>query len=121
MDFHVAAESPTVKSVVSSVASPEVFISYHWGSREVALELKKKLEENGIHCWMDISQMGGGDAVFAQIDAGIRACKVQMSSSSCLLALNSDLKSIYMTKKIGTDRQKFPSPRTFFGETVNLT
>ena len=54
--FNFAAESPTVKCVVSSVASPEVFISYHWGSREVALELKKKLEENGIHCWMDISE-----------------------------------------------------------------
>ena len=71
-----------MKSVASSTTSPEVFISYQWGSREVALELKKRLEERGIHCWMDISQMGGGDALFAKIDAGIRASKVKPGGKS---------------------------------------
>ena len=66
-----------MKPAVSPLVSPEVFISYQWGSREVVLELKQRLEECGIHCWMDTSQLGGGDALFTAIDAGIRASKVK--------------------------------------------
>ena len=51
--------------------------------------LKKRIEANGVQCWMDIGQMGGGDALFAKIDAGIRACKVSIGDFSLnLLSLS---------------------------------
>ena len=55
---------------------PEVFITYQWDLQDTVKLLKNKLEESGFQCWMDIRQMGGGDSMFAEIDAGIRASKV---------------------------------------------
>ena len=55
---------------------PEVFISYQWGVQDSVKLFKNKLDEAGFQCWMDIGRMGGGDALYAEIDAGIRASKV---------------------------------------------
>ncbi|XP_078371994.1 uncharacterized protein LOC144655584 isoform X1 [Oculina patagonica] len=57
-------------------SSCPVFLSYQWDLQDTVKRLKSRMEESGIQCWMDIGQMGGGDALFAKIDAGIRACKV---------------------------------------------
>ncbi|KAL9953658.1 hypothetical protein ACROYT_G041109 [Oculina patagonica] len=53
-----------------------VFLSYQWDLQETVKGLKSKIDGNGVKCWMDIGQMGGGDSLLAKIDAGIRGCKV---------------------------------------------
>ena len=55
-----------------------VFLSYQWDLQDTVKRLKSRIEESGIQCWMDIGQMGGGDALLAKIDAGVRACKVRL-------------------------------------------
>lgn len=63
-----------------------VFLSYQWDLQDTVKILKSKIEERGIQCWMDIGQMGGGDALLANIDAGVRACKVRrFAFLSCLV------------------------------------
>ena len=55
---------------------PPVFLSYQWGVQKAVENLKNHLEAAGYSCWMDTGQMGGGDKLFAKIDAGIRGAKV---------------------------------------------
>ncbi|UJR31959.1 hypothetical protein I4U23_019432 [Adineta vaga] len=55
---------------------PPVFLSYQWGSQKAVTRLKSHLEQAGYACWMDTGEMGGGDKLFAKIDAGIRGAKV---------------------------------------------
>ena len=56
--------------------APTVFISYNWGIQKKALELKKKLEENDITCWMDTAELTGGDDLKGEVQKGIKECKV---------------------------------------------
>ena len=55
---------------------PPVFLSYQWGAQKAVLRLKANLEQAGYACWLDTGEMGGGDKLFAKIDAGIRGAKV---------------------------------------------
>lgn len=62
--------------VVDTGPLPQVFLSYQWGTQNEVRLLRQHLEMAGYRCWMDLGQMGGGDKLFAKIDAGMRAAKV---------------------------------------------
>ncbi|CAC5411110.1 unnamed protein product [Mytilus coruscus] len=59
--------------------SPEVFISYQWGKQKEIMAMYQRLTSLGLHCWMDIHQMGGGDSLYEKIDSGVRGCKVVLT------------------------------------------
>ena len=74
LDIHTA---PMLSQTIdASSSSCPVFLSYQWDLQDTVKRLKNRIEEGRVQCWMDIGKMGGGDALFAKIDAGIRACKV---------------------------------------------
>ncbi|KAK3596964.1 hypothetical protein CHS0354_033622 [Potamilus streckersoni] len=60
----------------------QVFISYQWDHQDEAKTLRNKLEQAGFSCWMDVGQMGGGDALNIKIDEGMRNAKVVIACVS---------------------------------------
>ena len=76
-------------------ASPQLFISYHWGKQPQIKALYSKLTSLGYSCWLDVEQMGGGDPLNDKIDRGIRGCQLLLScvtreyalSATCRLEL----------------------------------
>ncbi|CAH1256996.1 Hypp2294 [Branchiostoma lanceolatum] len=72
--------SPAVEEKETEpVVNPEVFLSYQWGHQPQVKALYSQLTSRGFTCWMDIQQMGGGDALYGKIDKGIRSAKVVVS------------------------------------------
>ncbi|CAF3254200.1 unnamed protein product [Rotaria sp. Silwood2] len=77
---------------------PPIFISYQWGSQKTVLKLTENLEQVGYACWMDKGQMGGGDKLFAKIDAGIRGAKVVICCINKIYAQSDNcLREVYLT------------------------
>eukprot|EP00058_Branchiostoma_floridae_P006394 XP_002591882.1 hypothetical protein BRAFLDRAFT_89399 [Branchiostoma floridae] len=61
--------------------TPDVFMEIlKLGNHEhIVIQLRDVLEKKGYSCWMDITKMGGGDKLHAEIDRGIRQAKVVIS------------------------------------------
>ncbi|XP_035672744.1 uncharacterized protein LOC118413459 isoform X2 [Branchiostoma floridae] len=70
---------PVEEKEEEPVVNPEVFLSYQWGHQPQVKALYSQLTSQGFTCWMDIQQMGGGDALYGKIDKGIRSAKVVVS------------------------------------------
>ena len=95
---------------------PPVFLSYQWGTQKAVSTLKEHLEEAGYACWMDIGQMGGGDKLFAKIDAGIRGAKVIIccmnsayaESDNCLREVHLAISTGKPIIPLQMEKQKWP-------------
>ena len=57
----------------------DIFLSYQWSIKEKVKCIYNKLTAKGYTCWMDNSALRGGDRWHAEIDKGIRNCKVYLS------------------------------------------
>ncbi len=58
----------------------DAMISYQWNVQPQIKELYRHLtEDRGLKVWLDIAEMGTGEALFAEIDAGIRGASVIIS------------------------------------------
>ena len=71
-------------STAPTDAQPQVFLSYQWDIKAKVIELKKKLELNGLSCWMDEDEMYPGDELRGEIEHGISHCKVLTTFSKVL-------------------------------------
>lgn len=95
---------------------PPVFLSYQWGVQDAVSTLKNHLEEAGYACWMDISQMGGGDKLYVKIDAGIRGAKVVVccmntayaQSDNCCREVNLAISTGKPLIPLQMEKQKWP-------------
>ena len=95
---------------------PPIFLSYQWGTQKAVTTLKQHLEAAGYACWMDIGQMGGGDKLFAKIDAGIRGAKVIICCINSAYAQSDNcLREVHLAVSTGKpiiplqmEKQKWP-------------
>ncbi|PFX31812.1 hypothetical protein AWC38_SpisGene3414 [Stylophora pistillata] len=73
---------PSSSSSGTSFSSPpQVFLSYNWDIQLKVAQLKERLEQRGITCWMDRPNVGLGDELRGTIAHGITNCKVQITFS----------------------------------------
>ncbi|XP_035692169.1 protein tirA-like isoform X5 [Branchiostoma floridae] len=77
-------KSPEKEVTLTMESTPDpgpvqVFLSYQWDHQKQVIQLRDVLEKKGYSCWMDITKMGGGDKLHAEIDRGIRQAKVVIS------------------------------------------
>ena len=54
----------------------DIFISYQWDIQQTVRHLFDKLINKGYSCWIDETVMGGGDQLHAEMDKGVRNCKL---------------------------------------------
>lgn len=102
---------PSSSSSGTSFSSPpQVFLSYNWDIQPKVEQLKKRLEQEGITCWMDIYEGGPGDKKEEPIAYGIANCKVFIS---CLTNkyCNSDI--CQREAKLASERKKHIVPLLF--------
>ena len=69
-----------------------IFLSYSWSNQAAVLQLRKVIEshyKDSVRIWMDVSNMGGGDVLLAQIDEGVRRAHVIICCLSKQYALSS--------------------------------
>ncbi|PFX31813.1 Bloom syndrome protein-like [Stylophora pistillata] len=102
---------PSSSSSGTSFSSPpQVFLSYNWDIQLKVAQLKERLEQRGITCWMDRPNVGLGDELRGTIAHGITNCKVFIS---CLTKKYCYSDMCQREAKLASERKKHIVPLLF--------